>query len=197
MAGGAERAAEAREGADPPQRRARAGAAGAAVGARSSRSTASRRTTGRRRWRSSSTVARSCSSTTSCSGPTVEGWPEAGCPGCSYTADSLDGAAVHLPHHDVTFVAVSRAPARTPERVQAPHGLGLSVGLLRKQLVQPRFRRVHRGGAPSRHRLQLRHGQARRHRPPRDGAARPERVRARGTASSTTRTRPTTAAPTR
>ena len=29
-------------------------------------------------------------------GPTVEGWPEAGCPGCSYTADSLDGAAVHL-----------------------------------------------------------------------------------------------------
>jgi len=43
-------------------------------------------------------------------GPTVEGWPEAGCLGCSYTADSLDGAAVHLPHHDVTFVAVSRAP---------------------------------------------------------------------------------------
>jgi predicted dithiol-disulfide oxidoreductase (DUF899 family) len=43
-------------------------------------------------------------------GPTVEGWPEAGCPGCSYTADSLDGAAVHLPHRDVTFVAVSRAP---------------------------------------------------------------------------------------
>jgi len=43
-------------------------------------------------------------------GPTVEGWPEAGCPGCSFTADSLDGAVVHLAHHDVTFVAVSRAP---------------------------------------------------------------------------------------
>jgi predicted dithiol-disulfide oxidoreductase (DUF899 family) len=43
-------------------------------------------------------------------GPTVEGWPEVGCPGCSYTADSLDGAAAHLPPHDVTFVAVSRAP---------------------------------------------------------------------------------------
>jgi predicted dithiol-disulfide oxidoreductase (DUF899 family) len=43
-------------------------------------------------------------------GPSVEGWPEAGCPGCSYTADSLDGAVVHLPPHDVTFVAVSRAP---------------------------------------------------------------------------------------
>jgi predicted dithiol-disulfide oxidoreductase (DUF899 family) len=43
-------------------------------------------------------------------GTTVEGWPEAGCPGCSYTADTLDGAVVHLPHRDVTFVAVSRAP---------------------------------------------------------------------------------------
>jgi predicted dithiol-disulfide oxidoreductase (DUF899 family) len=43
-------------------------------------------------------------------GPTVEGWPEVGCPGCSYTADSLDTAAEHLPHRDVTFVAVSRAP---------------------------------------------------------------------------------------
>ncbi|MGH3082344.1 MAG: DUF899 domain-containing protein [Gaiellaceae bacterium] len=43
-------------------------------------------------------------------GPSVEGWPEVGCVGCSYTADSLDGAAVHLPHHDVTFVAVSKAP---------------------------------------------------------------------------------------
>jgi predicted dithiol-disulfide oxidoreductase (DUF899 family) len=43
-------------------------------------------------------------------GPTVEGWPEAGCPGCSYTADSLDGAVVHLPHRGVTFTAVSRAP---------------------------------------------------------------------------------------
>jgi predicted dithiol-disulfide oxidoreductase (DUF899 family) len=43
-------------------------------------------------------------------GPTVEGWPAAGCPGCSYTADSLDGAVAHLPHRDVMFVAVSRAP---------------------------------------------------------------------------------------
>jgi predicted dithiol-disulfide oxidoreductase (DUF899 family) len=43
-------------------------------------------------------------------GPSVEGWPDAGCPGCSYTADSLDGAVEHLPHRGVTFVAVSRAP---------------------------------------------------------------------------------------
>jgi predicted dithiol-disulfide oxidoreductase (DUF899 family) len=43
-------------------------------------------------------------------GPTVDGWPDAGCVGCSYTADSLDGAVVHLPHHDITFVTVSSAP---------------------------------------------------------------------------------------
>jgi len=43
-------------------------------------------------------------------GPTVEGWPDAGCPGCSFTADSLDGAVVHLPPRGVTFVAVSRGP---------------------------------------------------------------------------------------
>jgi predicted dithiol-disulfide oxidoreductase (DUF899 family) len=43
-------------------------------------------------------------------GPSVDGWPEAGCVGCSYTADSLDGAVVHLPDHDVTFVSVSSAP---------------------------------------------------------------------------------------
>jgi predicted dithiol-disulfide oxidoreductase (DUF899 family) len=49
-------------------------------------------------------------------GPSVEGWPEAGCPGCSYTADSLDGSVVHLAHRDLTFVAVSRAPV---ERLNA------------------------------------------------------------------------------
>jgi predicted dithiol-disulfide oxidoreductase (DUF899 family) len=43
-------------------------------------------------------------------GPSVDGWPEAGCPGCSFTVDSLDGDVAHLEHHDVTFVAVSRAP---------------------------------------------------------------------------------------
>ena len=43
-------------------------------------------------------------------GPSVDGWPEAGCLGCSFTVDSLDGNVAHLEHHDVTFVAVSRAP---------------------------------------------------------------------------------------
>jgi predicted dithiol-disulfide oxidoreductase (DUF899 family) len=35
---------------------------------------------------------------------------EAACPGCSFTADSLAGAVVHLENRDVSFVAVSRAP---------------------------------------------------------------------------------------
>ena len=37
------------------------------------------------------------------------GWA-AGCPGCSFLADHLDGALPHLEHHDVTLTAVSRAP---------------------------------------------------------------------------------------
>ncbi|MGO4439091.1 DUF899 domain-containing protein [Rhizobium sp. RAF56] len=35
---------------------------------------------------------------------------EAGCPGCSFLADHFDGTLPHLNHHDVTLVAVSRAP---------------------------------------------------------------------------------------
>ncbi|WP_159997646.1 thioredoxin family protein [Roseomonas sp. 18066] len=37
------------------------------------------------------------------------GW-EAGCTGCSFLADHLDGTLAHLQHHDVSLVAVSRAP---------------------------------------------------------------------------------------
>jgi predicted dithiol-disulfide oxidoreductase (DUF899 family) len=37
------------------------------------------------------------------------GWA-AGCPGCSFLADHIDGALPHLEHHDVTMMAVSRAP---------------------------------------------------------------------------------------
>jgi len=35
---------------------------------------------------------------------------EAGCPGCSFLADHVDGMLPHLNHHDVTMIAVSRAP---------------------------------------------------------------------------------------
>lgn len=37
------------------------------------------------------------------------GWKE-GCVGCSFGADHVGGALVHLEHHDVSYVAISRAP---------------------------------------------------------------------------------------
>jgi predicted dithiol-disulfide oxidoreductase (DUF899 family) len=37
------------------------------------------------------------------------GWEE-GCRSCSFLADHIDGALVHLAHRDVTLLAVSRAP---------------------------------------------------------------------------------------
>jgi predicted dithiol-disulfide oxidoreductase (DUF899 family) len=37
------------------------------------------------------------------------GWA-AGCPGCSFLCDHIEGALPHLEHHDVTMTAVSRAP---------------------------------------------------------------------------------------
>ena len=37
------------------------------------------------------------------------GWNE-GCVGCSFEVDHVGGALVHLEHHDVSYVAVSRAP---------------------------------------------------------------------------------------
>jgi predicted dithiol-disulfide oxidoreductase (DUF899 family) len=37
------------------------------------------------------------------------GWDE-GCRSCSFLADHIDGALVHLAHRDVTLLAVSRAP---------------------------------------------------------------------------------------
>ena len=37
------------------------------------------------------------------------GWKE-GCVGCSFQADHIDGALVHVEHRDVTLVVISRAP---------------------------------------------------------------------------------------
>ena len=37
------------------------------------------------------------------------GWGE-GCPGCSFGVDHVGGALVHLENHDVSYVAVARAP---------------------------------------------------------------------------------------
>ncbi len=41
---------------------------------------------------------------------------EAGCTGCSFHSDHIDGTLVHLNHHDVTYAAVSRAPI---EKIEA------------------------------------------------------------------------------
>ncbi|MGE0279339.1 MAG: DUF899 domain-containing protein [Rhizobiaceae bacterium] len=49
------------------------------------------------------------------------GWKE-GCPSCSYMADHTDGMNLHLAHHDVTMVAVSRAPLADIERYRRRMG---------------------------------------------------------------------------
>ena len=70
------------------------------------RSTVSRPT---RAWRLlpiCSEDAHSSSSITLCSAPSTTG----GCPACSAIADGFNGFAVHLEHHDVAMIAVSRAP---------------------------------------------------------------------------------------
>ncbi|MDQ0390778.1 DUF899 domain-containing protein [Labrys monachus] len=47
---------------------------------------------------------------------------KAGCPGCSFLADHLDGALPHLEHHDVRLVVVSRAPLARIEAFKARMG---------------------------------------------------------------------------
>jgi predicted dithiol-disulfide oxidoreductase (DUF899 family) len=49
------------------------------------------------------------------------GWA-AGCPGCSFLSDHIDGALPHLEHHDVTMTAVSRAPLAEIEAYKARMG---------------------------------------------------------------------------
>jgi predicted dithiol-disulfide oxidoreductase (DUF899 family) len=51
------------------------------------------------------------------------GWKE-GCPSCSFMADHVGGALVHLAHRDVTFVAVSRAPLSQIEGFKKRMGWG-------------------------------------------------------------------------
>ena len=49
------------------------------------------------------------------------GW-KAGCPGCSFLSDHVDGALPHLEHHDVSWVAVSRATLDEIERYKRRMG---------------------------------------------------------------------------
>lgn len=53
--------------------------------------------------------------------PGVRGWPEAGCPGCSFGADQVAHLA-HLNARDTTFARVSRAPQAEIERLRARMG---------------------------------------------------------------------------
>jgi predicted dithiol-disulfide oxidoreductase (DUF899 family) len=48
-------------------------------------------------------------------------WKE-GCPSCSFMADHTDGMNLHLAHHDVTMIAVSRAPLTEIERYRKRMG---------------------------------------------------------------------------
>ena len=64
------------------------------------------------------------------------GW-KAGCPGCSFLSDHIDGALPHLEHHDVTWVAVSSAPLDEIERY--------------KQRMEWRFRWVSSAGSDFNH----------------------------------------------
>jgi predicted dithiol-disulfide oxidoreductase (DUF899 family) len=49
------------------------------------------------------------------------GWEE-GCKSCSYLADHFDGANWHLPHRDVSFLVISRAPLSQIERFKKRMG---------------------------------------------------------------------------
>jgi predicted dithiol-disulfide oxidoreductase (DUF899 family) len=53
--------------------------------------------------------------------PGVDGWPEAGCPGCSFFVDQV-GHLAHLHARDTSFVLVSRAPLPQIERYRARMG---------------------------------------------------------------------------
>lgn len=47
---------------------------------------------------------------------------DAGCTGCSFLADHIDGANQHLRHHDVTLIAVSLAPLAKLQAYRARMG---------------------------------------------------------------------------
>ena len=53
--------------------------------------------------------------------PGVAGWPEHGCPGCSFGADQV-GHLAHLNARDTTLAYVSRAPQENIERYKARMG---------------------------------------------------------------------------
>src|SRR5882672_8524986 len=53
--------------------------------------------------------------------PSVGGWPDAGCPGCSFVLDNMCHLA-HLHARDTSLVAVSRAPLANIKRYKRRMG---------------------------------------------------------------------------
>jgi len=53
--------------------------------------------------------------------PSVDGWPKAGCPGCSFMIDQV-GHLSHLHARDTSFVVVSQAPLPNIKRYQQRMG---------------------------------------------------------------------------
>jgi predicted dithiol-disulfide oxidoreductase (DUF899 family) len=53
--------------------------------------------------------------------PDVDGWPDKGCPGCSFLADQV-GHVAHLNARDTTLAFVSRAPQPNIERLKTRMG---------------------------------------------------------------------------
>jgi predicted dithiol-disulfide oxidoreductase (DUF899 family) len=50
-----------------------------------------------------------------------------GCVGCSFEVDHIEGALVHLEHHDVTYAVVARAPLA---EIEAWNGYTAAQGIL-------------------------------------------------------------------
>jgi predicted dithiol-disulfide oxidoreductase (DUF899 family) len=53
--------------------------------------------------------------------PGVDGWPKAGCPGCSFFVDQI-GHLAHLHARDTSFALVSRAPLKNIQRYEKRMG---------------------------------------------------------------------------
>jgi hypothetical protein len=99
-----------------------------------------------------------------------------GCTGCSFVADHFDAAVPHLGGHDVTLVAESIAPLDELHPYKQRMGWRFPRGLIPRQRFQVRLRRrLHRGTAAKRRRVQLPA-----HRRSRTAGAGDERLRARG-----------------
>ena len=65
----------------------------------------------------------------------VDGWPQAGCPGCSFFVDQIPHLA-HLHARDTSFALVSRAPLRNIQRYKKRMGWTSATVLFFRQRLQ-------------------------------------------------------------